>query len=131
MKGYVENIEQSSTENAHFRKVLYTGTYMQLVLMSLEPNEDIGEEVHDDVDQFFRIESGSGVAIINDVSHDITDGTAVIVPAGAKHNIINSGTEALKLYTLYSPPNHKDGAIHPTKAAAEADSEHFDGITTE
>ncbi len=130
MKGYVTNIEKMSLENNNFRRVLYTSKSSQLVLMSLLPNEEIGEEVHD-VDQFFRVERGLGRAILSGVSHDITDGSVVVVPAGTKHNIINTGEAPMKLYTLYMPPHHHDGVIHKTKAAAEADTEHFDGKTTE
>ena len=130
MKGYVTKIEKLSLENENFRKVLYTDKNLQLVLMSLLPGEDIGEEIHD-VDQFFRIEMGSGKVVLNDISHDITDGSVVIVPAGVKHNLINSETEPMKLYTLYIPPHHRDGVIHKTKQEAEKDTEHFDGKTTE
>ena len=131
MKGYVINIEKASLENEYFRKVLYTAKNSQLVVMSLKPGEDIGEEVHQ-LDQFIRCESGQGKAILDDIPHAITDGFAVIVPAGAKHNIINTSPEKpLKLYTLYSPPNHRDGVVHQTKGQAEADEEHFDGKTTE
>lgn len=130
MKGYVNNIEKLSLENNNFRNVLYTSKNGQLVLMSLLPHEEIGEEIHD-VDQFFRIEKGLGMAILDGVSHDITDGSAIIVPAGVKHNIVNTGAEEMKLYTLYMPPHHRDGVVHKTKAEAEADSEHFDGKTTE
>lgn len=131
MKGYVVNIEQLSLENTTFRKVLYTATSSQLVVMSLLPGEDIGEEVHQ-LDQFIRCEGGHGKAILDGVEHVISDGFAVVVPAGARHNIINtSADELFKLYTLYSPPNHHDGVVHQTKAQAEADDEHFDGITTE
>lgn len=131
MKGYISNIEKLSLENENFRKVLYTDKKSQLVLMSLLAGEEIGEEVHD-VDQFLRIEKGSGIALINDVSHDIADGSVILVPAGTKHNVINTGTESMKLYTLYMPPHHMDGKIHPTKADAEADTDdEFDGKTTE
>lgn len=130
MKGYVTNIEKGSLENDNFRRILYTGKNSQLVLMSLIPQEEIGEEIHD-VDQFLRIEKGSGVAILSGVSHKITDGSIVLVPAGTKHNIVNTGTEPMKLYSLYMPPHHKDGTIHKTKSEAEADNEHFDGKTTE
>ncbi|MCE9643038.1 MAG: cupin domain-containing protein [Candidatus Andersenbacteria bacterium] len=130
MNGYVTNIEKVSLENDNFRKVLYTDTNSQLVLMSLLPGEDIGEEVHD-VDQFLRVEKGSGVAVLNDISHDLTDGSVIIVPAGVKHNIINSDKGSMKLYTLYMPPHHKDGVVHATKAEAELDTEHFDGKTSE
>ena len=132
MKGYITNIEKLSLENEDFREVLYTAKNSQLVVMSLKPNEDIGEEVHQ-LDQFIRCEAGTGKAILDDVEHEISDGFVVVVPAGTKHNIINTSSEKeLKLYTLYSPPNHKDGTIHATKADAEADeSEHFEGKTTE
>ncbi len=130
MKGYITNIEKLSLENDNFRKVLYTGKNSQLVLMSLLAREEIGEEVHD-VDQFLRVEKGTGTAILSDVSHDIADGSVIIVPAGTKHNIINTGTDEMKLYTLYMPPHHRDGVVHKTKAEAEADVEHFDGKTTE
>ena len=130
MNGYISNIEKLSLENENFRKVLYTDKNSQLVLMSLLPNEEIGEEVHD-VDQFLRVEKGSGKAILNDISKDIEDGSVVIVPAGVKHNLINTGSESMKLYTLYMPPHHRDGVIHKTKAEAETDQEHFDGKITE
>lgn len=130
MKGYVTNIEKLSLENDNFRKVLYTDKNSQLVLMSLLPKEEIGEEVHD-VDQFLRVEKGTGTAISSDISHDLADGSVIIVPAGTKHNIINTGNETMKLYTLYMPPHHRDGVVHKTKAEAEADTEHFDGKTTE
>lgn len=130
MKGYVTNIEKLSLENDNFRKVLYTDKNSQLVLISLLAGEEIGEEVHD-VDQFLRIEKGTGTAILSDIPHDLADGSVIVVPAGTKHNIINSGSEAMKLYTLYMPPHHKDGVIHKTKAEGEADTEHFDGKTTE
>jgi len=132
MKGYITNIEKLSLENTNFRTVLYTAKNSQLVVMSIKPGEDIGSEVHE-LDQFIRCEAGQGKAILDDVEHDISDGYAVIVPSGAKHNIINSSKDTdLKLYTLYSPPNHKNHTIHTTKADAEADKEeHFDGITSE
>ncbi len=131
MKGYIANIETLTVENTNFRKVLYTGPNSQLVIMSIAPNEDIGEEVHT-LDQFIRCEAGTGVAILNGVRHDISDGFAIVVPSGAMHNIVNtSSTEALKLYTVYSPANHKDGIIHATKAEAEANEEHFDGVLSE
>jgi mannose-6-phosphate isomerase-like protein (cupin superfamily) len=130
MKGYVANIEQLSLENDNFRKVLYTDKNSQLVLMSLLSGEEIGEEVHD-VDQFLRVEKGTGKGILSGISHDLADGSVIIVPAGTKHNIINTGSDSMKLYTLYMPPHHRDGVIHKTKAEAEADSEHFDGKTTE
>lgn len=132
MKGYVTNIEQATKDNDNFRQVLYTAKHCQLVLMSLKPGEDIGEEVHDTVDQFFRIDAGEGKAIIEDQEHDIENGDAIVIPAGTKHNIVNISQDApLKLYTIYSPPNHRDGVIHSTKEEAESDDEHFDGKTTE
>jgi len=131
MKGYIENIENLAKENNNFRKVLYTAKHSQLVVMSLNVGEDIGEEIHQ-LDQFLRVESGVGKAVLDGISHDISDGSAIVVPAGAKHNIINTGNVKMKLYTLYSPPNHLDGTVHKTKADAEADEgEHFDGKTTE
>lgn len=126
MNGYVSNIEQLALENDLFRKVLYTDTKVQLVVMALKSGEDIGEEVHQ-LDQFIRVEQGAGVAVLNGVETPITAGSAVIVPTGVRHNIINSGEGSMKLYTLYAPPNHKDGTIHATKAEAEAHEEHFDG----
>lgn len=131
MKGFVDNIEKLTTGNDHFRKVLYTGQYMQLVLMTLKPGEEIGAEVHEDHDQFFRIEAGSGEVIIDGQSTPVQDDDAVIVPAGARHNVVNTGTEPLKLYTLYGPPEHRDGVVCSTKAEADASEEHFDGKTTE
>jgi mannose-6-phosphate isomerase-like protein (cupin superfamily) len=132
MKGYIANIEKLTLENTTFRKVLYTGKYSQLVLMSLKSGEEIGAEVHH-LDQFIRCESGEGKAILDGVAHTLSDGFAVIVPAGALHNIVNTSADNdLKLYTLYAPANHKDGTVHVTKADAEADEkEHFDGVTTE
>jgi len=131
MPGYVNNIEQLTLKNEYFRQVVYTAKSTQLTVMHLQPSEDIGEEVHD-VDQFLRIEKGNGRAILNGNESAITDGSVIIVPAGVKHNIINdSDTEPMKLYTLYSPPHHRDGVVHTTKAEAEADSEHFDGKTSE
>ncbi len=131
MKGYVENIEQLAKENSNFRKVLYTARYSQLVLMSLLPGEEIGEEVHG-LDQFLRIESGTGKAVLDGVEHPIADGSAIVVPAGTRHNIINtSTTDPMKLYTVYSPPDHVDGVIHPTKADAIASDKPFNGKTTE
>lgn len=130
MKGYVTNIEKLSLENKNFRKVLYTDKNSQLVLMSLLVGEEIGEEIHD-VDQFLRVEKGAGTAILDGVSHEIADGSVIVVPAGTKHNIVNSDAGSMKLYTLYMPPHHRDDIIHKTKAEAEADTEHFDGKTTE
>jgi len=132
MKGYVKNIEERVLANDYFREVLYTDDNLQLVVMSLLPGEDIGAEVHH-LDQFIRVEKGKGKAVLDGVESVISDGYAVIVPQGALHNIINtSTTEPLKLYTLYAPPNHKDGTVHKTKDEAEEDeAEHFDGHTTE
>lgn len=131
MKGYFDNIEKATLENTNFRKVLYTGKHAQLVLMSLKPGEEIGAEVHPDVDQFFRFESGSGKVIIDDNTYEVKADGAIIVPAGANHNVINTGTVDLKLYTLYSPPEHQDGVIRATKAEALTKEEQFDGRTTE
>jgi mannose-6-phosphate isomerase-like protein (cupin superfamily) len=131
MKGYVVDIEKATKENKNFRKVLYTAKNSQLVVMSLKPGEEIGEEVHD-LDQFIRIEKGKGKAVLDAVEHKIEDDYAVVIPAGARHNIINtSNDKEMKLYTIYSPPEHRDGIIHETKSAALADDEHFDGKTTE
>jgi len=130
LKGFVTNIEDDTVKNKNFRKVLYTGKNSQLVLMSLKPKEDIGIEVHD-VDQFFRIDAGSGKVVINNIEHKISNGSAIVVPAGAQHNIINDGTEDLKLYSLYCPPHHSDKTIHRTKEEALSAKEHFDGKTTE
>jgi mannose-6-phosphate isomerase-like protein (cupin superfamily) len=132
MQGYVDNIEKLTLENENFRKVVYTAKFSQLVLMSLKPSEEIGEEIHD-VDQFFRFEKGQGQVVIDGVSHDIADGFAVTVPAGAKHNVINSSTtDFLKLYTLYCPPHHRDGVVHATKEEGETDkTDVFAGQTTE
>jgi len=132
MKGYITNIEKDSLENENFRKVLYTARHSQLVLMSLPPKEEIGAETHDGGDQFFRVEAGKGLAVLDGVEHVIEDGSAIVIPAGTLHNIINtSETENLKVYTIYSPAEHKDGTIHGTKADAMANEEHFDGATTE
>jgi mannose-6-phosphate isomerase-like protein (cupin superfamily) len=132
MKGFNTNIENDTRENDNFRKVLYTGKHTQLVLMSLQPGEEIGMETHTDNDQFFRFEKGSGLCIIDDNEYTLADGSVIIVPAGAKHNIINtSSTDMLKLYTLYSPPHHKDGIVRKTKMEAESDGPEFDGVTTE
>ena len=130
MKGYVTNIEEDTLKNEDFRRVLYTAKNSQLVLMNLRAKEEIGEEIHE-LDQFIRVEAGNGVAILDGVEHRVSDGTAVVIPAGTKHNVINSGTEELKLYTLYSPPEHRDGTIHRTREDALAHEEHFDGKTTE
>jgi mannose-6-phosphate isomerase-like protein (cupin superfamily) len=130
-KGFVTNIEHDSIENELFRKVLYTASYMQLVVMSIVPEGEIGEEIHGQ-DQFIRIDKGEGKAILNGIEHALSDGSAVIVPAGTKHNIVNtSATEALKLYTVYAAPHHKDGTVHETKEAADVSHEEFLGDTTE
>lgn len=131
MKGFVQDIEELTKDNDNFRKVVYTGKYLQLVLMTLQPGEEIGSEVHEDHDQFFRVEDGKGEVIIDNQTHQIEDDDAVIVPAGARHNVINTGDEPLKLYTIYGPPEHRDGVIHDTKENADASEEHFDGKTTE
>jgi mannose-6-phosphate isomerase-like protein (cupin superfamily) len=132
MKGYTQNIEAATLEHTNFRTVLYTGNHLQLVLMTLQPGEEIGVEVHAEHDQFFRFEAGAGTVYIDGVAHEVGDGDAVIVPAGAEHNVVNTGdTDALKLYTLYAPPEHRHDVVHATKAEAEADDEHFDSQTTE
>lgn len=132
MQGFVQNIEEATLENSNFRKVLYTGKNSQLVLMSLKPGEEIGLETHPENDQFFRFEKGEGLCVIDSHQYPIKDGVAIIVPAGAEHNIVNtSPTEDLKMYTLYSPPHHRDGVVHATKEDAESDDEAFDGSTTE
>jgi len=132
MKGFNENIEKATLENENFRKVLYTGKNSQLVLMCLQPQEDIGMEIHTENDQFFRFEGGQGMCIIDGNEYPLEDGSAIVVPSGAEHNIINtSETEMLKMYTIYSPPHHQDGIIRATKAEAEANEADFDGSTTE
>lgn len=125
MTGYVTNIEEKTKSNTNFRQVLFTGKHSQLVVMALQPGEDIGMEVHPNVDQFFRVEEGSGKVVIDGEESEIKDGTAIVVPAGAEHNVINTGDEILKLYTIYSPPNHPDGTIHKDKTEAlAAEKEH-------
>ena len=132
MKGFKTNIEKDTLENKNFRKVLYTGKHSQLVLMSLRPKEEIGMETHTENDQFFRFEAGQGKVIIDGNEYEVGDGVAIVVPAGAKHNIINiSDSKELKLYTIYSPAHHKDGIVRATKKEAEANDEEFDGKTTE
>ena len=132
LKGFVTNIEKDTVANKNFRKVLYTGKNSQLVLMSLKPGEEIGSEIHKNTDQFFRVDSGSGKVLINDVATKIKNGFAIVIPQGAKHNVINTGKEDLKLYSIYSPPHHKDQVIHRTKEDAEKDKEdHFNGKTSE
>ncbi|MHB0937716.1 MAG: cupin domain-containing protein [Armatimonadota bacterium] len=131
MKGFVGDIDALTVGNEDFRRVLYTGKHSQLVVMALPPGEEIGMEVHDHLDQFFRVEQGSGEAVLEGMTSAIEEGFAVIVPAGTNHNIINTGSEPLKVYTIYAPPNHRDGVVHRTRAEAEADDEEFDGKTTE
>ena len=133
MNGYVADIEQAARENDYFRRVLYTGEHLQLVLMSLAPGEEIGEETHEDRDQFFRFEEGEGVVVIDGKENRVEDDFAVIVPAGACHNVKNTGEEPLQFYTLYGPPEHKDRTVHKTKeqADAEHESDHWDGKTSE
>lgn len=130
MKGFVQNIEDLTVSNDNFRQVLYTAKHSQLVLMSLRAGEEIGAEVHT-LDQFFRVEQGTGEVVLDGHRTSIKAGFSIVVPAGANHNIINTGREPLRLYTVYSPPNHRDGVVHRTRADAETDSEHFDGKTTE
>ena len=133
MKGYCDDIEGATVENEDFRRVLYTGKHLQLVLMTLPPGCDIGEEVHPDRDQFFRIEEGEGIVDIDGVANRVADDFAVIVPAGARHNVRNTGDSPLRLYTIYAPPEHKDGIVHRTREEAEErhHAEEWDGATTE
>ena len=128
MKGFITNIEQNTLENTDYRRVLYTAKNSQLVLMSIEPGDEIGTEVHE-LDQFIRLEAGSATVVLNGESHDVPADSAIVIPAGVKHNVINTGTEPLKLYSVYAPPEHKDQTVHATKAAEQ--EEHFDGVTTE
>jgi len=131
-KGYKGNLEFDVEENDNFRKVVYTGNQLQLVLMSLKPGEEIGIETHEEIDQFFRFESGSGTCFINESKYCIKAGDAIIVPAGSQHNVINTSTAFdLKMYTIYTPPNHQDGIVRATKKDAETIAESFDGLTTE
>ena len=130
MIGYVKDLSSIAEANPDFRQVLYTAKHSQLVVMSIPPQGEIGEEVHT-LDQFFRVESGSGAAVLDGITTAVSDGFAILVPAGTRHNVINTGNGDLKLYTVYSPPNHRDGVQHHTRAEAEADTEHFDGVTTE
>lgn len=130
MQGFVQNIEDIAVKNEDFRQVLYTAKHCQLVVMALKPKEEIGAEVHK-LDQFFRVEAGTGEAILDGVRTSISAGFAVLVPAGTNHNIINTGSVPLKIYTLYAPPNHRDGVVHHSRIDAEADNEHFDGKATE
>ena len=131
MTGFVEDIQDLTVENAAFRRVVYTGKHLQLVLMALKAGEEIGVETHVGTDQFFRVEKGEGEVWIDGERTRIKPDDAIVVPAGAEHNIVNTGTESLKLYTLYAPPQHRDGVVRATKADAEATGEHFDGTTTE
>jgi len=131
MKGFAGNIEDITKENENFRKVIYTGKFSQLVVMSLKPGEEIGAEVHETHDQFFRFEKGKAKVMIDDNEYQVEDDFAVIVPAGANHNVINVGDDEVKLYTIYSPAEHREGVVHATKEEAMADDEHFDGVTTE
>jgi len=131
MKGFVADIEDLTEEDDDFRRVLYTGKNLQLVLMSIEPGGEIGEEVHDDGDQFFRVEEGKGEVVIDGHRSKIEGDFGIVVPAGARHNVINTGDKPLRLYTIYAPPEHRDGTVHRTKADADASDEHFDGKTSE
>lgn len=132
MKGHKLNIEKETLKNKNFRKVLYTSAYSQLVLMSLKAKEEIGSEVHEENDQFLRFEGGTGRVMVDDSKYSVKDGDAVVIPAGARHNVINtSATDELKIYTIYSPPHHKDGIVRKTKEEAEANDEEFDGKMTE
>ena len=128
MKGFVTNIEKATLENENYRQVLYTGMSSQLVLMTIQPGDEIGSETHD-LDQFIRIEAGQAVVTLDGVNHDVEDDWAVVIPAGTEHNVVNNGDEPLRLYSIYSPPEHKDGTVHATKA--DDKEEHFDGVTTE
>lgn len=131
MRGFVDNIERLTEDNDHYRRVLYTGRYMQLVLMAIQPGDEIGEEVHADRDQFFRVEAGEGELVIDGTRHAVKADDAMIVPAGARHNVRNIGTVPLKLYTLYGPPEHQKDVVQRTKAEAEAEHEEWDGKTSE
>lgn len=131
MKGFIGDIEDRTEANADFRRVLYTGPHMQLVLMALKPGEEIGVEVHEDTDQFFRIEEGKGEVVIDGHATPIEGDTGIVIPAGAKHNVRNTGNKPMKMYTLYAPPHHKDGTVHRTRADADVATEQFAGVTTE
>jgi mannose-6-phosphate isomerase-like protein (cupin superfamily) len=130
-KGFFANIEKETLDNKNYRKVLYTGTNLQLVLMSLKPNEEVGEEIHEDNDQFFRFEGGNGKVLVNDTEYEVGDGDSVIIPAGSLHNIINTGTKELKMYTIYAPPHHKNDTLFANKDEAEEMGEDFNGQTSE
>jgi mannose-6-phosphate isomerase-like protein (cupin superfamily) len=131
MKGYKGNIEKETLDNDNFRKVLYTGGHLQLVLMSLRPGEEIGEEIHENNDQFFRFESGAGKCTIDENNYRVSEGDVIVVPAGARHNVINTGVEPFRMYTIYGPPNHQDGIIRATKEEADRKDEKFEGLTSE
>lgn len=131
MKGFIDDIGKRTDANRDFRRVIYTGPHLQLVLMSLAPGEEIGEEVHEDTDQFFRVEEGTGAVVIDGQETRIQADVAIVVPAGARHNVRNTGPKPLRLYTLYAPPHHADGTVHHTRAEAESAIEHFAGKTTE
>lgn len=131
MKGFIGNIEEQTAANRDFRRVIYTGSHLQLVLMTLQPGKDIGEEVHEDTDQFFRVEQGKGEVVVDGKKTKIEAGSAIVVPAGARHNVMNTGDGPMAMYTLYGPPQHADGTVHHTKAEAESSTEHFAGVTSE
>jgi mannose-6-phosphate isomerase-like protein (cupin superfamily) len=128
MKGFITNIEKDTLENTDYRRVLYTAKNSQLVLMSIEPGDEIGAEVHE-LDQFIRLEQGTATVVLNGESHEVPADSAIVIPAGVEHNVINTGSGALKLYSVYAPPEHKDQTVHATKA--DEQEEHFDGVTTE
>lgn len=128
MKGYVTNIEKETLENQNYRKVLYTSKTSQLVVMTIQPGDEIGQEVHD-LDQFIRVEAGQALVTLDGVEHSLEDDWAVVIPAGTDHNVVNTGDKPLHLYSIYSPPEHKDGTVHATKA--DDQEVHFDGVTTE
>lgn len=130
-KGFHQNIEKETKDNSDFRRVLYTGAHMQLVLMSLAPGQEIGVEVHEENDQFFRFEAGQGAVVVNETRYEVADGDTVIVPAGTQHNVVNTGETDLKLYTIYAPPHHKDGIVRATREDAILNEADFDGMTTE
>lgn len=131
MRGFVDDIEALTESNRAFRRVLYTGNNLQLVLMAIEPGDEIGEEIHEDRDQFFRVEAGEGEVLIDGVVHNVTAGYGIIVPQGARHNVRSIGAEALKIYTIYGPPEHVDATVHHSRSEARTHHEHFDGRTTE